>query len=225
MLNSLAITKLMNFYPVLKELPPRLQHDFVNTCIPILADPGKILFDPDDTIQSFLFLTEGSIRVTQRISDRELFLYRILPGECCIVSLCHLFGDTRLRVRAQVETTASGVALPQNFFLQMAQQSPPFSEFLFHSFAGRFADLFELVEAITVQRLDARLAGLLLSRGKVIKTTHSQLADELGTVREVISRILKDLEARGLVELERGQIRVVNEEALRELAGFRDSGH
>jgi CRP/FNR family transcriptional regulator len=225
MVNPAHIVDLLAFYPILRDLPPGLQHGLIDSGIPVVAETERVLFDTDETIQSFLMMVEGSIRVTRPVSDREFLLYRVHPGECCIVSTCHLLGDTRLRVRAQVETPVSGVALPQAFFLRLVNQSPPFNVFLFRSFADRLVGLLDLFEATTTQQLDVRLAGLLLSKGNVIRTTHSQLADELGTVREVISRILKDFEVRGLVDLERGHIHILNEEELRKLAGFRDSGH
>lgn len=89
-----------------------------------------------------------------------------------------------------MESDITGVALPQPLFCKMWEQAPYFSYFIFHAFADRLTELFELLEANTFMRLDERLAGLLISRGTLIKTTHSQLADELGSVREVISRIL-----------------------------------
>jgi CRP/FNR family transcriptional regulator len=82
-----------------------------------------------------------------------------------------------------------------------------------------------LIEAVTYLRLDERLAELLVSRGMLIKTTHSQLADELGSVREVISRILKDFEAKGLLKLDRGIIKIIDLESLRKLYNFRDLSH
>ncbi len=225
MLSSLVITKLIEFYPVLGELPAGLQHNLLDASYPVRAEAGKILFDTGETVPSFLLLTEGSIRVTRPAKDRELILYRVRPGECCILTISHLLGYTHYQVRAQVETDVSGVVLPQALFKQLVDQSPVFSAFLFRSFADRLVELLELLEALTSLRLDQRLAGLILSKGDVIKTTHSQLADELGSVREVISRILKDFEEKGLIQLERGQIRILDKEALRNIAHIGDPGH
>src|SRR5512141_685382 len=175
------IEKLTRFYPVLGELPSGLQHAFVESSYPIQASIGRILFDVDATIQSFIMLTQGSIRVIRPGIERELLLYRVQPGGCCVISVCHLLGDTRYRARAQVESDITGVALPQPLFCQMVEQSPYFSYFIFHAFAERLTELFELLEANTFLKLDERLAGLLVSRGTLIKTTHSQLADELGS--------------------------------------------
>jgi len=212
------IEKLTRFYPVLGELPSGLQYAFVESSYPVQASTGRILFDVDVTIRSFIMLTQGSIRVIRPGIERELLLYRVQPGGCCVISICHLLGDTRYRARAQVESDITGVALPQPLFRQMMEQSPYFSYFIFHAFADRLTGLFELLEANTFMRLDERLAGLLVSRGTLIKTTHSQLADELGSVREVISRILKNFEIMGLVKLDRNQVQILNQEALKKIA-------
>jgi CRP/FNR family transcriptional regulator len=215
------IERLTRFYPVLGELPTGLQYSFVESSYPVQASTGRILFDVDATIQSFIMLTQGSISVIWPGKERELLLYRVQPGGCCVISVCHLLDDTRCRARGQVETGITGVALPQSLFRQMVEQSPLFSYFIFHNFSDRLTELFELLEANIFMRLDARLAGLLVSRGTLIKTTHSQLADELGSVREVISRILKNFEIMGLVKLDRNQVQVLDEKALKKIARLR----
>lgn len=124
------IEKLTRLYPVLQQLPASLQHAFAEGSYPVQADPDAILFDVDATIQSFLLLTQGSIRVIWPGQERELLLYRVQPGNCCVISICHLLGNTRYRARAQVESAIRGVALPQPLFQSMVEQSPAFSLFI-----------------------------------------------------------------------------------------------
>lgn len=217
--------KLAQAYPVLQELPPGLQHRFADLCYPIEADAGKVLFDIDVTIQSFTLLTQGTIRVIQPAIERELVLYRVQPGGCCAISISHLLGDTRYRARAVVESPIQGVALPRPLFQAMIEQSPSFYYFILHGFSDRFIQLLDLIGRITSMRLDQRLARVLASRGPIIQMTHIQLADELGSVREVISRILKDFEGKGLIKVERGKIEVVNQEALLQMCQMCDSDH
>lgn len=219
------IEKLIRFYPVLGELPARLQHSFLASSYLVQADAGKILFDVDATIQSFILLTEGSIRVVRAGKERELLLYRVQPGGCCVISICHLLEDTSYRARAEVESAIRGVALPQPLFKEMVEQAPAFNFFIYHAFAERFTHVLKLMEAVTSTRLDERLAGLLVSRGTLIQTTHTQLADELGSVREVVSRILEGFEAKGLIKLERGQIHILDPEGLKDVSKIRDTSH
>ncbi len=219
------IEKLKQFYSVLQELPPSLQHSFMDSCYPIQAPAGEVLFDVDATIPSFILLTQGTIRVILPDVDRELVLYRLQPGGGCAISISHMLGDTRLRARAVVESAIRGVALPPQLFRAMVEQSPSFGYFIMRAFSDRFLQLLELIGRVTSMRLDQRLARLLVLRGPVIYTTHFQLADELGSVREVVSRILEDFEAKGLIKVERGQIEVLDRETLHQISQIRDSGH
>ena len=118
------------------------------------------------------------------------------------------------------ETEICGVAIPATLFKHMIEQSPTFCVFIMRSFSGRLPGLPGLIDEIAFMQLEERLTGLLLSKGSVVKTTHSQLADELGSVREVISRILKDFEIKGLVKLDRNQVQILDQEALEKIAGL-----
>ena len=121
---------------------------------------------------------------------------------------------------------SSGYTISQAMFQRLLAESALFREFIFRYFAERVTDLMQLVEEIAFGGMDQRLANYLLERGPQIETTHQVIADELGTVREVVSRRLKQLEARKLVRLERGQIVLLDAPGLRRLAGpLRDSSH
>jgi CRP/FNR family transcriptional regulator len=126
--------------------------------------------------------------------------------------------------RAITERALIGVALPSEFFAQLFGASPIFSAYLFRALSERLVDLLALLEAVSFNRLNQRLAALLLSNEITVQATHAQLAYELGSVREVISRILKEFERSGLVQLERGQVRILNRPALERIAAdFGDS--
>jgi CRP/FNR family transcriptional regulator len=111
-------------------------------------------------------------------------------------------------------------------FQRLLAESALFREFIFRYFAERVADLMQLVEEVAFGGMDQRLANYLLERGPQLETTHQVIADELGTAREVVSRRLKQLEGRGLVRLERGQVLILDAGGLLRLAGsLRDSSH
>jgi CRP/FNR family transcriptional regulator len=95
---------------------------------------------------------------------------------------------------------------------------PPFRDFVFHLFSERIADLMQLIEEVAFRKLDQRLAGLLLGRGRLVKATHQQLADELGSVREMVSRLLKGFAEHDLVRIGREQIEIVDAAGLRRIA-------
>jgi len=109
------------------------------------------------------------------------------------------------------------VLLPQGLFNELLAQAP-FRNFIFNLFAERMADLMRLVEEVAFRKLDQRLAALLLGKGRVVHATHQQLADELGSVREMISRLLKGFAELGLVALGREQIEIRDAAGLRRIA-------
>ena len=107
--------------------------------------------------------------------------------------------------------------LPRPLFDEMLAQAP-FRDFVFQLFSERIADLMQLVEEVAFRKLDQRLAGLLLGRGRLTHATHQQLADELGSVREMVSRLLKTFAEQGLVRLSREQVEILDPAGLRQLA-------
>jgi CRP/FNR family transcriptional regulator len=160
------------------------------------------------------------VRVSRSAANgRELELYRVQPGEMCLVSSAGLFAGQPLSARG-VTTMETALALlpPTDFQTAMAQ--PAFRNYVLGLFAQRMTDLTALIEAVAFQRLDSRLAAALLGHGRQRHTTHQALADELGTVREIVTRLLHRFEREGLVELSRECITVRDSAALRELAAL-----
>ena len=180
---------------------------------------GAVLFDEESPCQAFPLLVEGTIRVSKLGSNgRELQLYRVVPGEACIVTSSCLLGQVAYNARGVAETPIVAVALPQPVFSRLLSEHQPFRDYVFGLFAERIAELMQLVEAVAFQRLDQRLATLLLGKGRVIHVTHQALADELGSVREIVSRLLKTFAEQGLVSLGREQIEIVDPARLRQIA-------
>jgi CRP/FNR family transcriptional regulator, anaerobic regulatory protein len=211
--------ELLAAFPVLRSLPPQLWQKVISEGQYLCRSNGSIAFDEGDACRSSVMVTAGSIRVIRSTrSGRELLLYRITPGEDCILTVSCLLGDCAYQARGIVEADLTFVAVPRAVFMQLIEQSPEFRTAIFRFFGERVTRLMELIEATTFRRLDRRLAMLLVTRGPVIATTHQYLADELGSVREVISRILEEFQAQNFVRLERGQVYVLDEAALREQA-------
>jgi len=211
MLLSGEIDKVVNHYPLLSDLPPELKFAFVNSSLLFLAKLNAELFDFSALDQSYVMLTSGTIRVTRQGKSREIVLYRVHPGEFCILTVCNILSETLYQTESTAETETRGVTIPAILFKHLIEQSPTFFMFIMRSFSDRLSELPGLIDGITFMQLDERLAGLLLSKGCVVKTTHSQLSDELGSVREVISRILKDFEIKGLVKLDRNQVQILDQ--------------
>jgi CRP/FNR family transcriptional regulator len=210
--------RLTSHYPLLKELSTGLQQR-IHTSVQIVEVPsGTELFDEQQPCQGFPFIIEGAIRVVKAAANgRELPLYRVLPGESCIITSSCLLGHVNYNVRGTAEGATTLALLPREFFNELLGE-PLFRNFVFGLFSERMAELMQLVEEVAFHKLDQRLAGLLLGKGRLVNATHQQLADELGSVREIISRLLKGFSEQSLVRLGREQIEILDPVRLRNLA-------
>jgi len=212
--------KVLNFYPALAGLPAAQLEALLQPQAVMHLPAGTQVFAEHQPCQGFPLLLEGSIKVVKlAASGRELMLYRVAPGGSCIISSSCLLGHTDYNARGIAETPLTLLALPVAAFAGLMVGHPPFRDFVFHLFAERIGELMQLVEEVAFARLDQRLAKLLLARHEaVLNVTHQQLADELGSVREIVSRLLKGFAAQGLVSLGREQLTVVDRGGLQKLA-------
>ncbi len=212
------IAQLAARYPMIEALPEPARERLVAAARWVRVPPGQLLFDDHQACEGFPFVVEGSVRVVKCAANgRELPLYRVTPGETCIISSSCLLGEEDYNARGVTETDTLLMLLPKPVFDALLAE-PVFRGFVFHLFAERIADLMQLIEAVAFHRLDQRLAALLLGKGRVLHVTHQQLADELGSVREFVSRLLKGFAAQGLVRLSREQIEILDAAGLRRVA-------
>ncbi len=177
---------------------------------------GQRLFTGSEQCRGVMWLLEGSVRVHRRAADgREVTLYRVTPGDLCILSLYRLFHSERFLAEAHAETRLKGVAVPAEGMLALLDRNPIIRHQLLRYLTGRLQELGLLVSETVFNRLELRLACLLgklteRTGSTVLATTHEALAHELGTTREVMSRLLKQLEQRGCLRLSRGRIEIVS---------------
>lgn len=181
---------------------------------------GTQVFAEHQPCQGFPLLLEGSIKVVKlAASGRELMLYRVAPGGSCIISSSCLLGHTDYNARGVAEAPLTLTILPLPSFSRLMLEQPAFRDFIFHLFAERIGELMQLVEEVAFARLDQRLAKLLIVRQEdTLHVTHQQLADELGSVREIVSRLLKGFAAQGLVALGREQLSIIDRPGLQKMA-------
>jgi len=190
----------------------------------VLSLPAnKRVFGPGFAPQNFLLLIDGVIRVQQTASNgREIVLYRINAGESCALTTACLMGYERYQAEAVVEVDARAVAVPRKLFDELVSGSADFRRFVFAAFSHRMTSLFRVIEEVAFSRIDIRLAGKLLELSNdadILDVTHQNLATELGSVREVVSRQLGEFQRRGWVEVNRGQVHLLNRAALVGLQG------
>ena len=208
-------SRLLERFPVFGELPPALLERLLAEAPLARAPRGTVLFDAHQPCRGFPLLLEGSVRVTKTAPNgREILLYRVEPGEGCILSGGCLLGRSDYSATGIADEDVTLLSIPPALFQELMLGHEPFRRFVFGMYGERLAEMMQLVEEVAFHRLDARLAQALARRGPVIDATHQKLADELGSVREIVSRLLRGFEARGWVKLERERITVLDAPAL-----------
>ncbi len=183
---------------------------------------GATVFSPDARPDNLLFLVEGTLRVSQTAeSGREIVLYRVEAGESCVLTTACMLAQEAYNAEGIAETPLVAVALSQDSFDQLAAEEPTFRKFIFAAFARRLLDLLHVVDEVAFGRIDVRLATRLLALAgdtAEVEATHDDLAKELGTAREVVSRVLHDFQKRGLVSQSRGRVTLLSRERLARVA-------
>lgn len=211
--------RLLAFYPNFVALSDAGLRDLLTEGQLRKVPAGTLMFDERQPCQAFPLLLEGSIRVSKVGSNgREIQLYRVAPGDACVLTSSCLLGNAAYNARGVAETGVTMLALPGSLFSRLLATEAAFRNYVFAVVFERLSELMQLVEAVAFRRLDRRLASLLLGKGKVVRVTHQQLAEELGSVREIVSRLLKNFSDRGLVSVAREQIEVLDPRGLREIA-------
>ncbi len=173
---------------------------------------GSVILQEDSYIKAIPLVLNGSLKVMRTDQDgHEILLYYITPGESCIMSFLGGIHNETSKIKAVVEEDAEILFIPVEKASEWVKKFPEWSDFIFKLYHKRFEELLTAVNAIAFQKLDERLLQLLkqksdLYQSKEIKITHQQLADELGTAREAVSRVMKQMENEGLVSMSRNKV-------------------
>lgn len=185
---------------------------------PAAMPSGSVVFRPGEACNQLVLLAEGSVLVrTISENGREIELYRVTPGETCVLSVACLMGDRAYDAEAVAENDLAGLAVTRPVFRRLLEASPAFRDMVLEVQTRRIYDLIALVDVVAFQGTEARLATHLLNHRDAagdVAGTHQAIAHDIGTVREVVSRRLKRFEAAGLVALERGRVRILDADRL-----------
>jgi CRP/FNR family transcriptional regulator len=187
---------------------------------------ASTVFQQGDACKNYLIVLDGKVRVFTRAENgREIVLYRLAKGDSCVLTTSCLFGSKNYPAEGQTETAVNALAIPVNKFNQVLEQSTTFRDMVFSSFSSHLTRLITLVEEVAFGKLDVRLAKFLLKHCdelNSLSSTHQNIATELGTAREVISRQLKELELKGFISTGRGSIKINDADALLRIASAAD---
>jgi CRP/FNR family transcriptional regulator, anaerobic regulatory protein len=178
---------------------------------------GTVILNEHAVIRSIPIVTKGILKVLRTDEDgREILLYYIAAGESCIMSFLGGLHHETSKVRAEVEEDAEILFLPIEKVSLFIKEYPQWLDYIFRLYHKRFEELLDIINAIAFKKVDERLMDLLkkkseLTQSETITITHEQLANELGTARVVVSRLLKQLEESGVVQLGRNKIKLIPE--------------
>lgn len=177
--------------------------------------PGQVLVDFHKYIRSIPVIVRGHVKVIGEDDDgNEILLYYLRPGESCVMSILGAMNGSASRVRAVTVDETEVIFIRPERAATLIRESPAWAEFIFKLYQTRYEELLEAVTKVNFKKLDDRIMDLLEEKTKLFKThlltvTHQEIADEIGSPREAISRVLKKLEREGAVKLFRGKIELV----------------
>ena len=208
-----SLAKVIETFPSLGSMAPSSQAVLSKGRI-MKAPAGTFLFGVGDLCNSFLLLLDGTVRVYIGSDEgREMSLYRIEPGKTCLLTTSCLMGQAAYPAIGRAETDVFGFVISNPLFDELLTNSPEFRQLVFKDFGQRLSIIIQLTQEVAFNKLDLRLAQFLLNQD-LSKITHQQIALELGTVREIISRLLKQFQEEGLVKLHRNRIQLLDAVAL-----------
>lgn len=222
-MNADASSALAAAYPLLAELSPTLRDAVTAQAAGHEFRDGAAIFGEGQRCGGLPLVLQGAVKVFKRSEHgREIVLYRVGRGETCILTSSCLLGGTEYTAEGVAEGALRVALLPPELFHRMIAESPPFRHFLFSMLSSRLADLMERVERLAFHRIDRRIAEFLVERSgagfRCVAMTHQQIADEIGSVREMATRALGQMAEHGLVELSRAGVRIVDADGLQMLA-------
>ena len=210
----------------LEQFPPLLHLE--QSARDMLAQNSRIVEAPIGTIGyreggpcgAYVMRLAGQSRVYKMSqSGREILLYRVGAGETCVITTTCLLGNSDYPASTIVEEPIRDVIIPSAAFNQLMVDSKVFRTFVMTNYGALISDLIVLLDEVAFHSLDSRLAKNLLDAGSdKVQRTHQQIADELGTAREVVSRQLKRFEQKSWVKLGRGEVEILNRAALEKLS-------
>lgn len=220
--NTMTVRDILERFAFYRDAPAAMQRDVLASGELAHLAAGAHFYREGDRCQQVGLVGSGNIRVFKtEDSAQEITLYHVQDQEPCLINMLSVFLDRPAMASAVVEVPTDAVVLPAAMFRQWLDTSNGLRRFVFESMATRLVDVMVLVESLAFRQMDQRLAQLLLERfaheprpSPVIARTHEELARELGTAREVVSRLVKEFERLGAVAVGRGRLELLDAKVL-----------
>lgn len=218
MLTPEQFNQLLSVFPVLQAADPRLKDEFQSTAFFARIPAGQDVFVEGDQAEAIALLVSGAVRV-YKIGEtgREITLYRFGHGQSCILTANAILSSQSFPAIATVESDAEAVMVPAQAFRGWVKRYDVWRDFVWDLLSERLSKMLTVIDEVVFQRMDRRLAAWLLKeavRGNPLHVTHQEIAADLGSSREVISRLLEDFSHEGLLAVGRGTVEVLDFENL-----------
>lgn len=218
--------EILELFEFFKSAPADLRQEIHESSERVSLPVGFHPFQEGSGCPNVAFVGRGDIRVFKVSSEgREITLYHVTEGETCLLTLNAAIGNSLYPASAVAEAAVEAVVVPVERFRSWIQRDESIRTFVFEQMAHRVSDLMALIHEVVFRRMDRRLADYLLrgfegqgAEDNVLAVTHGAIAGELGTAREVVSRVLKELEREGAVKLGRSHIELADQAVLCALA-------
>lgn len=200
-------------FPIFTE--PELVEEIMKVGFIHEVEEGEILIDIGETIVDMPLLIAGSIKIIREDEEgNEMFLYYVNAGNTCAASLTSGFGNQKSTIRAIVEERATFLAIPVKFMDAWMAKYPSWRNFILNTYNNKFEEVLKVVDLLAFKRMDDRITKYLqekaqLHHSKIVKLSHQEIAIDLNTSREVVSRILKQMEKSGQIRIGRGQLELL----------------
>ena len=218
MIDPDQLQRITRSIPFLQEANPQLLQEFQQHAFLARIPTGRDIFLEGDQVEALALLVSGVVRVYNiGATGREITLYRFGLGDSCILSANAIFNQQNFPAIATVEEEAEAVMIPAPVFRGWVDRYELWRNFIINLLSQRLSSLMAVIDEVAFQRMDTRIAALLLQRAAIehpIRITHQEIAAELGSSREVISRILEDFSRQGIIETSRGIIEIMDFAAL-----------
>ena len=214
--------RLLETFAFLHDCDDHLYKEFLRTAFLARLKKGQSICSEGAACEHLALVLSGSARVYKLgESGREITLYRIGPGKSCILTASCIVSQQPFPAFAECENELEAILIPAGTLHRWMAESAPWRDYVFGLVAQRIADIISVVEEVAFNRVDRRIAAHLVKRCKTssnntIQSTHQEIASDLGTSREVVSRILKDFENKNLIKVARGAITICNLNGLEE---------
>ncbi|MDA8387443.1 MAG: Crp/Fnr family transcriptional regulator [Nitrospiraceae bacterium] len=206
---AISHDEFVDVFRTLRNAPERLLNGIFSRAARFSFPAGKLIHAEGDTCSAIAFVLSGEIRVYKAgEGGREITLYEIGGGETCILTASCILAHTPYPANAVSVRKGEAVLVTGDDFRVLMATSEDVRRFIFEIMDRRLTAIMALVEEVAFERMDIRLREYLSEKteGGVLKSTHHKIAGDLGTSREVVSRLLKDFEHKGIVALTRGEI-------------------